>query len=441
MNKIIDIASNKGLKEVEVYHKDVTSKEVRFENNNLKNINTTQNSGIGLRGIYDNKLGTCSITHDFDGEKIVDKLIESSKYSEPKIFEFPKPSEYSFPKMYDSSVEKVEVNKLVVDGQEMVNKIHQYDKNVLVTVSFGSDIDYTNITNSFGVKGEYKKSIFMAYLSGQVIDGTSFIETSCYKYGIDGLYDINAIVNTFIERLKIIRQEVGYSSQKTNVMFTPNAFVEILSTITQGVNGNAIEKGISPLCNRIGEKIFDEKINIFDDPTIDNSVDSRPFDDEGVKTFKNCIFENGVLKSYVHSLRTAIKTNSQPTGNGLRGSYDVLPSPRFNNMVIQHGNKSFEEMLEMMGNGIIIDEIIGLPMNNLINGDFGGNIHMGYKIENGKIVGRIKNAVFNSNIYKMLKSDLIALSDLNYTHPIVNNILSITKQPCVLVKDMYITVK
>lgn len=441
MNRIIEVAKNKGITEIEVFHKNTVSEEVKFENSNLKNISSSQNSGLGIRGAYNNKIGICSITHEEEIDKALNSLVESSQYSDSKEFEFSKPAQYSFPKIYSDSVEKISIDGLVKDGETIIDKIKQYDKDVLVNVSFQKDVELVEINNSWGLEGKYKKSAFIAYVSGRVIDGTSFIETDCYKYGIDSEYDVDTLVNTFIERMKCARQESSLDSGKTNILFTPKAFKDILTTVSRGVNGTEIEKGISPLCNRLGEAIFDERFTLTDDATIDNNLGSKPFDDEGVPTKRNYIIQNGVLKSYIHSLRTASKTNSQPTGNGSRGSYDSPPAPSFNNMIIEPGNASFDELLSKMGNGIIIDEIMGLSMNNLLNGDFGGNVHLGFKVENGKIQGRIKNVVFNSNIYKILKNDLLGISDLNYKHPIINSVFSAKKQPCALFKDINITIK
>ena len=441
MKEIIEIALKKGLNEAEVYQSDTVSQEVSFENNNLKNISTLQNSGIGIRGIHNNKIGVCSVTHESDIEKSLDTLVDSSQFSEPKEFDFSKPSKFASPKVYDKSIEKVNVDILVSDGEKIIEKIGQYDKDITVDISFSSDISTTIINNSFGMSGEYRKSAFAAYISGKLIEGTSFIETDCYKYGIDSNYDIDTLVNTFIERIKLARNEVGFESGITNILFTPKALKGILATVSEGVNGNAVEKGISPLCGRIGETIFDERFTLIDDATLDDHVGSMPFDDEGTPTMRNYLIKDGVLKSYVHSLKTAAKTNSQPTGNGIRGSYDSPPYPSINNMIIEPGKVSFEEMLEMMGTGIIIDEILGLQMNNLLNGDFGGNISLGFKVENGKIDGRVKNVVFNSNIYKLLKDDLMAFSNLKYTHPIVNSIFAAKKQPCALFKGINVTIK
>lgn len=441
MREVVKLAADLGVTENEVFFRDVKNTEIKFENDNLKNIASTQNSGIGIRGIYNNKLGVCSYTHESDSKNSIERLKESSKFSEPKEYEFSKPSFYNNPVIYDANTENIDVNRLVREGSLIIDKIKQYDKNTITSVTFENEIETIKISNSFGVEGQYIKSSFVAYVTGQIIDGTNFSDVDTYKYGIDKNYDLDLLVNTFIAKMKIARANAKFQSGPTKIIFTPKAFGNIMTTISQGVNGSTIEKGISPLCGRIGDAIFDDRFSMVDDASLDYHLGSAPFDDEGVPTKKNIIIENGVLKSYIHSLKTAAKTGFEPTGNGNRGSYSSLPSPSFNNMLIVPGRMNFEEMLDIMNEGIIIDEILGLEMNNILNGDFGGNIQLGYKVEKGKIIGRIKNAVFNSNIYSILKNNLIGISNLEYNDPLIYNVFSPKKQPCVMFDNINITIK
>ncbi|MEJ2048180.1 MAG: metallopeptidase TldD-related protein, partial [Dehalococcoidia bacterium] len=39
---------------------------------------------------------------------------------------------------------------------------------------------------------------------------------------------------------------------------------------------------------------------------------------------------------------------------------------------------------------------------NILSGDFSGNVLLGYKIENGKIVGRVKDTMVSGNVYQVL---------------------------------------
>jgi len=46
---------------------------------------------------------------------------------------------------------------------------------------------------------------------------------------------------------------------------------------------------------------------------------------------------------------------------------------------------------------------MGAEQGNILGGDFSGNVLLGYKVENGKIVGRVKDTMVSGNVYQVLK--------------------------------------
>ena len=129
------------------------------------------------------------------------------------------------------------------------------------------------------------------------------------------------------------------------------------------------------------------------------------------------VVENGVLKHYLTDLRTSRKLEQPLTGNGARTRRLVMtkdigkvPAPEITNWEMTGGDTSQEDLVSDMGEGIIIDRIMGILMSNLIAGDFSGNVALGFKVENGKLRGRVKNTMVAGNIYRLLRDNLIAIS-------------------------------
>ena len=73
------------------------------------------------------------------------------------------------------------------------------------------------------------------------------------------------------------------------------------------------------------------------------------------------------------------------------------------------GETPFEEMVASTQEGLMVHDYLGLGQGNPINGEFSVNIFLGYKIENGKIVGRVKDVMLAGNAYSALK-DITAIS-------------------------------
>ncbi len=138
-------------------------------------------------------------------------------------------------------------------------------------------------------------------------------------------------------------------------------------------------------------------------------VNTRPFDAEGVPTGRRVLIEDGVLKGYVLDLDSASKLGMEPTGNAVR-SYSTSPRPSVNNMLILPGERSVDDMIKSMEHGIIVYGVIGGGQSNVLAGDFSVNVGLGFLIEDGEIVGRVKDTMIAGNFYELLKDGTFELS-------------------------------
>jgi len=66
--------------------------------------------------------------------------------------------------------------------------------------------------------------------------------------------------------------------------------------------------------------------------------------------------------------------------------------------------------------GLLVDHVMGLGQSNIMNGDFSVNVSLGYKIENGEIVGRVKDAMLAGNVYDALPRIEAVGSEPEWTH-------------------------
>jgi PmbA protein len=60
-------------------------------------------------------------------------------------------------------------------------------------------------------------------------------------------------------------------------------------------------------------------------------------------------------------------------------------------------------MVRDIKEGLVVEFIIGAEQGNILNGDFSGNVLLGYKVEKGEITGRVKNTMVSGNVYQALK--------------------------------------
>ncbi len=113
------------------------------------------------------------------------------------------------------------------------------------------------------------------------------------------------------------------------------------------------------------------------------------------------LLREGAVANFLYDLQTAALAGTRSTGNGSRNG--GLPTPSPTTLTIAPGKTSFDEMLGDIKEGLVIEHLMGAEQGNILGGDFSGNVLLGYKVENGKIVGRVKDTMVSGNIYQVLK--------------------------------------
>jgi len=144
-------------------------------------------------------------------------------------------------------------------------------------------------------------------------------------------------------------------------------------------------------------------------------------DDEGVACSDFKIIENGILKSFFYDLEYAKKLKTKPTGHGFRTSMwggdpmTLKPRPSMLHVRFKPGDKSLTQLIESIDRGVIIEGALGAHSGNIPNGDYSIGASPGLYIEDGEIIGRVKDAMVSGNVYETLK-DVIDVGDTLYTY-------------------------
>jgi TldD protein len=97
-----------------------------------------------------------------------------------------------------------------------------------------------------------------------------------------------------------------------------------------------------------------EELTIYDDPF--SGYGSYAFDDEGVVARKKVLVENGEIVNLLHTRHSAKILDDEPKGNG-RGLY-TIPKAFASNIIVHSGSWEFEEMIEEMREGFIVEGLI-----------------------------------------------------------------------------------
>ncbi len=404
VEQIIDLANNKGIK-AEVFYVASQDTPIEFSNNRLKSLETKASEGIALRVIADNKLGFASSTDLTRLADLVDAAVATAEIGDPVEFDFTQDVNSVEPK---SDYQPPTTEKLVEVGEDLINKVHQYNPEILVDVSFHSRSSQVKLATTTNVYTEQNNQSLSAVLSGNLVRGEDFLQAYAYEVTRDQAPDYQAILQKLITKYQRAEGRASIKSGTYPVLFTPSAVSSTMGSMFGRIfSGQSIVQKASPLTDKLGEKIFDERICVFEDPSL--GVSACKFDDEGVPTSKKNLVDQGVVQQFYWDRRWAARQGIESSGNGFRRGIS-RPNPSLVNVCITPGQTSVEELIAGIDEGIIVDQVLGAGQSNILAGEFSVNIDLGYKVEQGKIVGRVKDTMVAGNIFEAF-SNLVDLSD------------------------------
>jgi PmbA protein len=394
--------------EVEVFSVTHEETPVRFEANRLKHLETRQSAGVALRIIVDGRIGFSATTRQGEEDELIQRALEVAQFGAPARFQMPQATDYPQVQVYDAGVETVAVEEMVNLGQSLIDRVRAANSEILCEAVVARSVATLRILNSRGGQASYKKSVFGLAIEGTLIRGTDMLfvgdsESSCHP-----ISDSKPVAAATIEQLELAKDLAVAPSGQIPVVFTHRGVASALvMPLAMGFNGRTVLQGASPLGNRLGERIFDEKLSLWDDATIDYQPGSRVCDDEGVASQRTPLIEKGVVASFLYDLQTAGMANTRSTGNGSR-SLTSLPSPSISALIIGEGDVSYQEMIADIEEGLVVEQLMGAGQGNVLGGEFSGNVLLGYRVEKGGIVGRVKDTMVAGNVYQAL-ADLAAV--------------------------------
>jgi len=408
MEKLLQQACKK-VDSAELFKVKSETVPVNFEVNRLKSIDISESEGKALRVINKGMIGFSSFTGSEDFDLMVEKAAATSEFGAKASFNFPEEikrggKEKKKVNIYDRKVEDKSIEEMVKIGEDILGRVKDFDRKLRCDVTILKDYSEIEYFNSRGGFFSYNKTTIVYSMMVQKIKNQDMLMIySSIESGKDNL-ELKELTSEIIESLEWGEKIVPVESGKMPVIFTPKAALVLILPIITGLNGKMVLKKISPLTSHKNKKLWSDLLTLYSDGTIDFAAGSAPFDDEGVEMKRVPLIKKGKIKNFYYDLQTAGMAGVESTGNGLRAGSQSEPVPGISNLVMEEGKVSFSEMINDIKEGIIIDQVLGLGQGNIISGAFSNNIQLGYKIEKGKIVGRVKDVMIAGNAIEELKN-------------------------------------
>lgn len=251
------------------------------------------------------------------------------------------------------------------------------DQNVLIANSDGLLVEDRRVRTRLGInavasKGNEKQSAFRgpgAHMGFELFDHI----------------DVEAVARD-AARSAVTMVNADYAPSGKYPVIIDNAFGGVIfhEACGHGLEATSVAKGASVFSGKLGQQVASPLVTAVDDGTIPNAWGSQNVDDEGTKTRRNVLIENGILKGYMIDKLNARRMAMEPTGSSRRQSYKYAPTSRMTNTFICAGDSTKEEIIGNTEYALYARHMGGGSVNPA-TGEFNFAVSEGYIVRNGKI--------------------------------------------------------
>lgn len=418
-NEFFELCINRGFSNIEITIYDNKEYISEVENEKINFIDIKNNIFYKVKARKENK--TVILDSNYLNEDLIDLLEEKIEYIDSNV-------EDKFLDLLDNNnIIQIKENK---DFSKCVDKIINLTKleedifNLTVTLSY--NISKIQIINDKGVNIENVNSYYdFAIISyGRKDDKV----VNAYRTVMQKDFNLNELVilrKEVIEEVKNKFNKNKINSKKYKCLFKQEVIEELLSEIIEAISLKSVNLNLSLFKDRIGEKIFSEKISLVEDPCGESNITRYLFDEEGNKTYKKSIIENGILKLFISNNKESSKNNMISTSN----AFDEIG---VRNLMLLPGEKSEKEIIKNIKEGLIITDIAGASGQaiDIVSGSISLLVN-GFYIVNGKIDYYFEQAIMTSTIKEIFNNVLEISNTVQYSNEIV-------RSPSLLIDDIII---
>ncbi len=189
-------------------------------------------------------------------------------------------------------------------------------------------------------------------------------------------------------------------TRQVPVMFAAEIATGLFRSFTGAIRGGNLYRKSSFLLDHLGKQVFPDFVRIHEQPHLPLALGSATFDSEGVATRARDLITDGILQGYVLDSYSACKLGLQTTGN----------AGGVHNLTVESGPRDFAGLLQDMGTGLLVTELMGQGVN-MVTGDYSRGA-AGFWVEQGEIQYPVEEITIAGNLKDMFRSIVAVGSDI-----------------------------
>ena len=408
--------------QVEAYVARAQDTDVKVFDGEVESLSSAQTEGVGVRVIKDSRQGF-AYAGSLDTEAVAEALAEARDNAafgtEDEFLGLPDPDGVTPADLdlFRADLADVAADDKVALALEVERATRAADDRIrgVETAEYGDAAVEAAVASSTGVHAHVRRTVCSIYAYALAGEGA---ETQTgYGYSVGRHPDELDMAKASTMAAERATQMLGAkqpASRKITVVLDPLVTAQFLGVLSSALSGEAVLKGRSMFADRVGEAVAASGFTLTDDPTNPDAFGAAPFDAEGLATRRNALIHGGLLHGFLHNTYTGRRSGSATTGSAVRGGFKSTPGVGARALSLVPGDKSQEELVAEVGEGLLVRSAIGLHSGaNPVSGDFSVGVE-GLMIRNGAVAEPVREATVASTLQRMLKDVTAVGSDLEW---------------------------
>lgn len=371
-----------------------------FQGGKLARASTATSQGVNLRLVAEGKAGVAGSVED-DAETLLERALASAHAGDPTVLTMPLQTPLPRVVTHLPRAAAATVGELASIGQLLRDRlgIEHADLAISLERSIGS----VRVANTRGVDASYDLSrVILSIRATRVSQGRRVtVAGRITSVDLPSLGELEQLVTMIRQRLAWAGRTAAAPAGRYRAIFLPSALPALLMPVEQALTGKAVLLGASPLGRQRGTRSLSELLCIRDDPLLDGRPGSRPIDDEGTVSRPLQLVRSGEVEGFIYDLETAGRLGATATGHGRRSTFGK-PQAAWTNLVVEPGEASWEELLAVVGNGLVLERLGMPPHSNLVAGAFALPVTLAWRVEGGEIAGLVPELTVAGNAHDLL---------------------------------------
>jgi predicted Zn-dependent protease len=264
---------------------------------------------------------------------------------------------------------------------------------------FSTGVTQSAIANTKGLFASHRQT--RAEFSITILESDSSGWAKANSPDLDRI-DPAAMARSASEKSAASRKPGEAAPGRWTVILEPSAVLDLVGFLFYDFAATAMADQRSCFNKRMGKKVLGENITLHDD-AYHPLQSGAPYDGEGIPRQKILLVDKGVPTNLVYSRATAKKMKAKPTGHGFSLPNDMGEAPM--NLVFGGGDSSVDEMVRSTERGILVTRLWYIrdvdPYEKVLTGMTRDGTFL---VQDGKVVGGLRNFRFNQSILEMLSN-------------------------------------